>query len=81
MTAQKKKEILKLTEQAEYLFLQHRNVCQKLEAKLKKYSKVEILDVLYQMADGLVVETPHIGWESSCPENIPIKLFVEGYVK
>ena len=81
MTAQEKKQILKLAEKAEDLFLQHRNVCQELEHELDKYSKLEVLEVLYQMSDGLVVETPHIGWESSCPENIPIKLFVEGYVK
>lgn len=53
MTAQEKKKILKLAEKAEDLFLQHRNVCQELESELDRYSKVEILDVLYQMSDGL----------------------------
>ena len=81
MTAQENKKILKLAEKAEDLFLQHRNVCQELESELDRYSKVEILDVLYQMSDGLVVSFSHQGWESSAPDNLYYKYFLERYIK
>ena len=81
MTAQEKKQILKLAEKAEDLFLQHRNVCQELEHELDKYSKVEVLEVLYQMSDELVVSFPHQGWEDTAPNNLHVKDFLEEYAK
>ncbi len=81
MTESKKNKIIKLSDKAVDLFLKHRNACQELEMELDKYSKVEILEILYQMSDGLVVAIDHDGWESDVPDNIPIKQFLQEYVK
>lgn len=81
MTESKKNKIIKLSDKAIDLFLTHRNICQELEKELEKISKVEILDILYQMSDGLVVEIPHDNWDGHISYNIPIEQFLQEYVK
>ena len=81
MTETEKNKISKLADKAADLFLKHGNACQELEKELDKYSKVEILEILYQTSDGLVVAIEHDGWESDVPDNIPIKQFLKEYVK
>ena len=81
MTESKKNKINNLSDRAIDLFLKHRNICQEIEKELDKYSKVEILEILYQMSDGLVVAIAHKGCEFDVPDNIPIKQFLQEYVK
>lgn len=81
MTESKKNKINRLSDKAIDFFLKHRNSCQEIEKELDKYSKVEILEILYQMSDGLVVAIEHDGWDSDVPDNIPIKQFLQEYVK
>lgn len=78
MTEVKKNLILKRADKAIDLFLDYHAYCAEIEVILDRYSTVEILDVLYQMSDGIVVAISPSG---EIPDNIPIKDFLERYVK
>ena len=82
MTKAKKNLIIRYAVRAEELFHEHSEVCEKIESIIGEASKVEILDVLYQPGDGLVIAVDSSLQEfGSAPDNIPIKEFLERYVK
>ena len=82
MTKVKKNLIIRYAISAEELFYKCSEVCEKIEDLLEEDSKVEILEVLYQPGDRLVVAVDSsLQKFGSAPDNIPIKEFLERYVK
>lgn len=78
MTKIEKTKILKLSNQAYNAFFNYQKFCDKIALLLNKYSKVEVLEVLYQMSDGLVVAIPNKNIMLA-DDNIPINEFLEKY--
>lgn len=79
MTDTEKRKILKMADRAVDEFFKYRRLCAEIEVLLDKHYDGEIVDVLYQMSDGLVVETPYSSdWgDFDADNNIPIEQFVE----
>lgn len=69
MNEKKRQKILNLTKKAENMFLLHQNVCQQIAQLIQEETDEEILEVLYQMADGLVVSVDR---NQGVDLNIPI---------
>lgn len=65
-------------------FLDYQNTCHEIEAILSRHSDKEILEVLYQMSDGLVVAVPSTttwGGIALAPDNFPIDEFIIYYTR
>jgi len=74
MNAKKKQKILNLTEKAENMFLSHQTICQEIARLIQEETDEEILEVLYQMSDGLVVSVDR---NQGVDLNIPIKEYLK----
>lgn len=74
MTDKGKSKITRLSEKAENMFLSYQTVCQQIAQLIQEETDEEILEVLYQMSDGLVVSVDR---NQGVELNIPI----EDYLK
>ena len=69
-----KSKITRLSEKAGNMFLSYQTVCQQIAQLIQEETDEEILEVLYQMSDGLVVSVDR---NQGVELNIPI----EDYLK
>lgn len=74
MNEKKRQKILNLTEKAENMFLSHQTVCQQIAQLIQEETDEEILEVLYQMSDGLVVSVDR-------NQGVEINIPIEDYLK
>ena len=69
-----KLKITRLSEKAENMFLSYQTVCQQVAQLIQEETDEEILEVLYQMSDGLVV---CVDRNQGVELNIPIKDYLK----